>query len=128
MIRAGHRRGRGRGRLRHRAYQFHQFPHPGGLSGGPWRRCDAFVTKLTPAGNALVYSTYLGGSNIDYGIAIAVDGAGAAYVTGETNSTNFPTQQAYQGAMAGGMRCLRHQADPRRQHPGLLHLPGGKYG
>ena len=43
---------------------------------------DVFVTKLNPAGNALVYSTYLGGSGEDEGYGIAVDAAGSAYVTG----------------------------------------------
>ncbi len=52
---------------------------------------DAFVAKLNPAGSALVYSTYLGGSADDEGEGIAVDAAGNAYVTGETASTNFPT-------------------------------------
>jgi hypothetical protein len=56
---------------------------------------DAFVTKLTPDGTALVYSTYLGGTaplgNISVGLGIAVDGSGNAYVTGFTNSDNFPT-------------------------------------
>ena len=76
----------------------------------------------------LVYSTYLGGSGNEDGNAIAVDAAGAAYVTGYTKSTNFPTPGAYQGAFGGTFdaRCLRHQAEPRRQCPGLLHLPGGK--
>jgi uncharacterized protein (TIGR03437 family) len=63
---------------------------------------DAFVTKLTPAGNALAYSTYLGGSGDDYGRGIAVDGAGSAYVTGNTSSTNFPTRSAYQATYQGG--------------------------
>jgi beta-glucanase (GH16 family) len=66
---------------------------------------DAFVTKLTPAGNALAYSTYLGGSYFDQGYAIAVDGAGSAYVTGSTQSTNFPTQSPYQAAFQGGDRA-----------------------
>ena len=57
---------------------------------------DAFVTKLSPEGNFLVYSTYLGGIEIDYGYGIAVDGSGSAYVTGSTNSANFPTQNPYQ--------------------------------
>ena len=51
---------------------------------------DAFVTKLDPAGSALVYSTYLGGGNYDGGTGIAVDAAGSAYVTGYTNG-DFPT-------------------------------------
>ncbi len=63
--------------------------------------CDAFVTKLSPAGNTLVYSTYLGGSGDDNGFGIAVDGAGSAYVTGYTGSTNFPTQSAYQATIQG---------------------------
>ena len=52
---------------------------------------DAFVAKLNPAGSALVYSTYIGGSDGDSGTGIAVDSAGNAYVTGGTNSANFPT-------------------------------------
>ena len=51
---------------------------------------DAFVTKFGPAGNNLVYSTFLGGSDTDQGTAIAVDREGAVYVTGTTNSPNFP--------------------------------------
>src|SRR5437773_9050837 len=50
---------------------------------------DAFVTKINAAGTALVYSTYLGGSNDDYGYGIAVDAAGAAYVTGSTQAADF---------------------------------------
>jgi hypothetical protein len=49
----------------------------------------------------LVYSTYLGGSNTDVGFGIAVDSSGSAYVTGETLSTNFPTQNPFQGVFAG---------------------------
>src|SRR6185436_5241708 len=52
---------------------------------------DAFVLKLNPAGSALVYSTFLGGFNMDDGMAIAVDAAGNAYVAGETEAVNFPT-------------------------------------
>ena len=52
---------------------------------------DAFVAKLNPAGSGLAYATFLGGSGEDAGYAIAVDGAGSAYVTGDTDSSNFPT-------------------------------------
>ncbi|PYR77119.1 MAG: hypothetical protein DMF87_16810, partial [Acidobacteria bacterium] len=52
---------------------------------------DAFVTKLDATGSALVYSTYLGGSDQDYGNGIAVDAVGSAYVTGNTSSADFPT-------------------------------------
>jgi hypothetical protein len=61
---------------------------------------DAFVTKLGPAG-ALVYSTYLGGSGPDTGTAIAVDAAGNTYVTGQTDSADFPTAHAFQPTFAG---------------------------
>ncbi|MEP7286859.1 MAG: SBBP repeat-containing protein, partial [Chloroflexota bacterium] len=66
---------------------------------------DAFVTKLDPSGTALVYSTYLGGSNDDYGIGLAVDGSGNAYITGRTASTNFPTSNAFQSMYGGGSCC-----------------------
>jgi hypothetical protein len=63
---------------------------------------DAFVTKLSPGGNQLEYSTYLGGDSNDSGIAIAVDAGGNAFVTGGTNSNDFPaTQSAYQGVNNG---------------------------
>jgi hypothetical protein len=52
---------------------------------------DAFVAELNAGGTALVYSTYLGGNWFDWGYGIAVDSYGNAYVTGLTQSTNFPT-------------------------------------
>ena len=58
---------------------------------------DAFVAKLDATGSRLVYSTYLGGSGNERGLGIAVDSAEQAYVTGWTNSTNFPvTSSAFQ--------------------------------
>jgi len=57
---------------------------------------DVVVTKLNPAGNGLVYSTYLGGDERDLGYGIAVDVYGNACVTGWTESTNYPTENAYQ--------------------------------
>ncbi len=63
---------------------------------------DAFVAKLNPTGSALIYSTYLGGSNDEQGAAIAVDSAGNAYVGGATLSANFPTASAYQSTFHGG--------------------------
>ena len=55
---------------------------------------DAFVTKVAPGGGSLAYSTRLGGTGDDFGTAIAVDGAGAAHVTGEAGAGGaeaFPT-------------------------------------
>jgi hypothetical protein len=54
-------------------------------------KSDAFVTKFTPDGKNVLYSTYLGGTGDDIAYGIAVDAAGNAYVTGETSSPNFPT-------------------------------------
>lgn len=63
---------------------------------------DGFVSKLNPAGSALVYSTYFGGADDDAGWAIAVDGAGNAYVAGSANSTDFKvTTDALQQTKAG---------------------------
>ena len=63
---------------------------------------DAFVTKLNAAGSALTYSTYVGGSQIDIGNGIAVDGVGNVYITGSTASDNFPTADSpFQSTRAG---------------------------
>jgi len=63
---------------------------------------DAFVAKFNPAGNGLVYSTYLGGGRFDMAAGIAVDDVGQAVVTGSTSSNNFPTRNALQSGFAGG--------------------------
>ena len=63
---------------------------------------DAFVSKLNLAGSALIYSTYLGGAEADQGFGIGVDLVGSAYVAGFTESSNFPTQNAFQPALGGG--------------------------
>jgi hypothetical protein len=62
---------------------------------------DAFVSKLSANGSALVYSTYLGGSEADVGRGIAADATGA-YVVGSTASTNFPLANALQAAKGAG--------------------------
>lgn len=62
---------------------------------------DAFVAKLNPTGTGLVYSTYVGGSGEDAGGDVAVDAFGNAYVTGFTNSSDFPTANPRQ-PFAGG--------------------------
>src|SRR5439155_646519 len=65
---------------------------------------DVAVTKLNPTGSALVYSTYLGGSDLESGTGIAVDATGSAYVTGQTWSTNFPTTAgAFQTTYGGNV-------------------------
>lgn len=62
---------------------------------------DIFVAKVNPQGNALVYATYVGGAGSDKGRGIAVDDAGQAYVTGVTNSADFPVVNAAQPTPGG---------------------------
>ena len=64
---------------------------------------DAFLTKLTSAGNAIVYSTYWGSTGFEEGTAVTVDPADNAYIAGNTSAPNFPTQTPFQAALAGGM-------------------------
>jgi hypothetical protein len=87
--------------------------------GGTW---DAFVTKFTAAGSSLIYSTYLGGSGMDYGCGMTVDGDGAVYVTGYTFSTNFPAENGYQETLQGGCdgfvaKLSDEQTDVDEQQP-----------
>jgi len=82
------------------------YPASGGLY-------DAFMTKLNGSGNAIEYSTYLGGSNYDFGHDIAVDNSGAAYLTGMTASSNFPTTAgAFDRLFVGAQEAFVVKIDP----------------
>jgi Beta-propeller repeat len=79
---------------------------PGGLT-------DTFAAKFNRDGSALVYSTFLGGSDVDQGLGIAVDEYGKAYVAGQTLSLNFPTtagafQTTFGGLQDGYVTKLNH--------------------
>jgi fibronectin type 3 domain-containing protein len=75
-------------------------------------REDAFVAKLSPAGIAFIYSTYLGGASTDFGQAIAVDGNESAYVTGYTGSSDFPiTTGAFQDAIVSNPEAFVTRID-----------------
>ncbi|MBU4234282.1 MAG: SBBP repeat-containing protein [Proteobacteria bacterium] len=64
-------------------------------------RVNVFVSKLGPTGQTLLYSTYLGGSEWDHSGGIALDTTGNIYITGMTQSTNFPVFGALQSAKKG---------------------------
>lgn len=79
--------------------------------GGPDNK--AFITKLNASGNALVYSTYIGGSAHDQGNSIAIDASGNAYITGETTSTNYDvTSGAFQMSLQGSVDVFVSKLNP----------------
>jgi hypothetical protein len=68
------------------------FPVTAGVVDSTYTNGEAFVTRINGAGNAIGWSTFLGGSSSEYARSIAVDGAGAnVWVAGETYSSDFPT-------------------------------------
>lgn len=67
---------------------------------------NGFVTKIAPAGDRLVYSTYIGGELIDSIAAIAIDSAGNAYIGGTTSSNNYPIRNAVQNTRRTGAAGL----------------------
>lgn len=72
-------------------------------SGGSGFGGDAFVAKFDNLGTTLSYLTYLGGNGDDAALGLAVDGAGNAYITGFTSSTNFPTRYAISNSLSGSV-------------------------
>jgi hypothetical protein len=68
---------------------------------------DIFVSKLNASGTALIYSTYLGGSDLDVASGIATDNAGDVYITGYTASTNFPVSP---GALQSSLKGVAYDA------------------
>jgi hypothetical protein len=77
------------------------FPTVNAAQSGNAGLTDAFIAKLNSTGSALLYSTYLGGGNDDYGNDIAVS-SGRAYVVGDTTSIDLPTVDGFQLAFGGG--------------------------
>jgi hypothetical protein len=101
-----------------------------GYRGGARNSFNAFVAKLNAAGTALLYATYLGGSNIDAASGIAVDGAGDAYVTGYTASSDFPTTPGAQQSTSPSQASFAFVAKLNRQGSALLYSAtvGGSLG
>ncbi len=83
---------------------------------------DGYVVKLSVDGGALIYATYLGGRQVDYARAIALDAAGTAYVVGETFSTDFPTNSPLQPTNAGFSDAFVVKLSDR-EHQAQLYLP-----
>jgi hypothetical protein len=88
------------------------FPTSGAAQNASGGGNEVFIAKLTPNGSALVYCTYLGGSADDRAFGIAVDAAGAAYVTGSTTSRNFPVRYPLQSKLAGGRNAFVVKLSP----------------
>lgn len=86
---------------------------PGAFEAGHQGGRDAFVIKVHPSGTTIEYATYLGGRNKDWGSAIAVDADGAAYITGRTESPDFPTTPgAFERSYQGGWDVFIAKLDP----------------
>jgi len=80
---------------------------------------DAFVARLSPSGQSLLFSSYLGGNSEDVGFAIAIDGIGDIYITGYTQSTNFPTRDAVQSTKSAGVDAFVTKISQRSGTGGL---------
>ncbi len=73
---------------------------------------DAFVAKLSPSGDSLIYGTYLGGTTDDWGWGIALDRSGNSYVIGYTNSVNFPTATPFDDSYNGAFDAFVTKLSP----------------
>ena len=73
---------------------------------------DAYVTKLSPNGSLVLYSTYLGGSGITVGTSIAVDRSGSAYVGGYTTAADLPLREPEQPKYGGGTDAFVAKLEP----------------
>ena len=86
---------------------------PGAAQGAKAAGTDVFVTKLNPTGSGIVYSTFIGGGGTDWGSGIALDASGNAYVTGRTDSTDFPTTTAaFDRTFGGGVDAFALKLNP----------------
>ncbi len=72
---------------------------------------DAIVAELNPTGSTLLFSTFLGGTDADVAGSIALDPGGDMYITGYTQSQNFPTVSAYSSVYGGGS-CSDENGSP----------------
>jgi Beta-propeller repeat len=101
------------------------FPTVSPLQGAIGGMEDAFMVKLAADGSRLLYSTYLGGSGVDYGMGLAVDLAGSAYVFGSTASSNLPTSNAFQSRPGGAIDAFVAKLSPAGSSLAYLTYLGG---
>jgi hypothetical protein len=76
------------------------FPVPGGFDTSI-SNYDAYITKLTPTTDAIVWSSFLGGTGVDEGRGVAVDGSGNVFLAGFEASTDFPVPGGFDTTHAG---------------------------
>ena len=86
---------------------------------------DAFVAKVSAAGSALVYSTFLGGSSFDWASGIRVDSSGNAYVAGYTSSLDFPLASGVQNTFGGAYDAFVSKLGPSGNALGFSTFYGG---
>jgi hypothetical protein len=103
------------------------FPFVSGYQKSYTGDIDAFVTMLRYDGEAVIYSTYLGGNNYDTGNGIAVDSSGDAFIVGSTSSSNFPAAPAnvFQPTFGGNTDAFVAKLDPSGSHLLFSSFLGG---
>ncbi len=105
------------------------FPTANPAQGSLRGNTDVIVAKLNASGNALVYSTFLGGANSgqggEIGFGIAADANGNAYVTGLTSSTDFPTRNAFDSTLSGPVDAFLTKFDAAGRLVYSTFLGGG---
>ncbi len=82
------------------------FPTSGPYSSVKAAGYDAFLTKINPAGSAYDFSTFIGGDGDDFATGVAVDANLRPYITGYTDSTDYPVLNAFQSSRAGSYDCF----------------------
>ncbi|MCY6354154.1 SBBP repeat-containing protein [Clostridium sp. ZS2-4] len=102
------------------------FPTDNGFDTNLSGSVDVFVTKIDGAAS-IVYSSYLGGSGSDRGYGIAVDNAGNVYVTGDTSSTDFPTDNGFDTTLSGGLDAFVTKIDGAPSIVYSSYLGGSSY-
>jgi hypothetical protein len=104
------------------------FPTVNAYQGSLKSEPDGFIAKLNSTGSSLLFSTYMGGSGEDYIEAIAIDPNENSYVTGWTNSTDFPVKSSYQNKLSGNFDAFVAKFAPSGETISYSTFLGGKGG